>query len=142
MDQANTSGTVLAFDFGTKYLGVAVGQTITRTASALDHLKMRDGGPPWEQIGALLQQWQPVLIVVGLPLNMDGSASDMSRRAQRFANRLHGRYGIPVFCQDERLSSYEAKSRVSSGSTKRQQGGAIDSIAASVILEHWLLEQE
>jgi putative Holliday junction resolvase len=73
---------------------------------------------------------------------MDGSESDMSRRAQRFANRLNGRFGLPVHCQDERLSSYEAKSRVSPGSGKRQRGGAIDSIAASVILEHWLLQQE
>ncbi len=133
--------TIIAFDFGTRYLGVAVGQTVTGTASALKHLKMRDGGPPWVEIENLLEKWQPQQLVVGLPLNMDGSESEMSRMARRFANRLHGRTGLPVECQDERLSSYEAKSRLAPGSKTRHQGGAVDSIAASVILEHWLSER-
>ena len=104
--QQTAQGTVLAFDYGSKYLGAAVGQTVTRTATALPHLKMRDGGPPWPEIEALLQQWQPQLVVVGLPLNMDGSESEMSQRARRFANRLHGRFNVAVACQDERLSSF------------------------------------
>lgn len=141
MTPTKTQGTILAFDFGSRYLGVAVGQTITDTATALDHLKSRDGGPPWDHIEALLQQWQPQLVLVGLPLNMDGSESEMSRKARRFANRIHGRFGISVQCQDERLSSFEAKSRLPEHSSKRRQGGAIDSIAAVVILEHWLAEQ-
>jgi putative Holliday junction resolvase len=141
MTADDSATTVLAFDLGSKYLGVAVGQTITQTASALTHMTMRDGSPPWEAIESLLQQWQPQLLVVGLPLNMDGSESDMSRKARRFANRLHGRFGLPVHCQDERLSSFEARSRIDSSLPSRRQGGAIDSMAASVILEHWLLEQ-
>jgi putative Holliday junction resolvase len=141
MSQQKIHGTILAFDFGSRYIGVAVGQTVTHTASALDHLKTRDGGPPWEQIEALLQQWQPQLVVVGLPLNMDGSESEMSRRARRFGNRVNGRFGVAVVCQDERLSSYEAKSRQPENSSKRNHGGAIDCIAETVILEHWLQEQ-
>lgn len=137
-EQQIAQGTVLAFDYGSKYLGAAVGQTVTRTATALPHLKMRDGGPPWPEIEALLQQWQPQLVVVGLPLNMDGSESEMSQRARRFANRLHGRFNVAVACQDERLSSFEAKHRLP---RQQHQGGAIDSLAATVILEHWLMEQ-
>jgi putative Holliday junction resolvase len=141
MTQPPVEGTIIAFDYGSKYLGVAVGQTVTYSASALNHLKMRDGGPPWGEIEALLQQWRPKLVVVGLPLNMDDTESEMSRRARRFANRLNGRFGITVAFQDERLSSFETKSRLSHGSEERKRGGAIDSLAAVVILEHWLSQQ-
>ena len=140
MTQQKIHGTILAFDFGSHFIGVAVGQTVTDTASALDHLTTKDGGPPWEQIEALIKQWQPQLVVVGLPLNMDGSESEMSQRARRFGNRVNGRYGVAVHCQDERLSSYEAKSRQPVNSSKRRRGGDIDSIAAMVILEHWFQE--
>ncbi len=138
MADSHVQGTILAFDYGSKYLGVAVGQTVTRSASALNHLRMRDGGPPWEGIAALLQQWQPSLVVVGLPLNLDGTESDMSLRARRFANRLNGRFGVNTVCQDERLSSFEAKDMLAHASKERRRGGAIDSLAAAVILEHWL----
>lgn len=134
--------TILAFDYGTRFLGVAVGQRITATATPLPHLQMRDGGPPWDAIGELLETWQPDQLVVGLPLNMDGSESDMSHQARRFANRLHGRYGLPVACQDERLSSFEARQRLSPGAGTGREGGAVDSMAASVILEHWLAGQD
>ncbi|HAW77355.1 MAG TPA: Holliday junction resolvase RuvX, partial [Alteromonas australica] len=81
--------TVLAFDFGTKSIGVAVGQEVTGTASPLAALKARDGIPDWQQIAALYEEWQPHLVVVGLPLNMDGSEQEMTQRAKKFANRLH-----------------------------------------------------
>lgn len=130
--------TALAFDYGTRHLGLAIGQTLTATANPLSPLKCRDGVPNWEEVGAILAEWKPDQLVVGLPLNMDGSESEMSRRAQKFANRLHGRFGLQVACVDERLTSFEAKSRVAPGSAERQQGGAIDSLAAVVILEAWL----
>lgn len=133
--------TVLAFDLGTRYLGVAVGQTLTASANPLPHLVMRDGGPPWEAIEQLLEEWQPSHLVVGLPINMDGSESEMSKMARRFANRLQGRYGLPVSCQDERLSSFEAKQRIAPSGRSRSRGGEVDSLAASIILEHWLAEQ-
>ena len=134
-------GTVLAFDYGDKYLGVAVGQTITHSATPLHYLKMRDGGPPWDTIEALLQEWRPGIVVVGLPLNLDGTESDMSRRARRFSNRLNGRFGVTVFFQDERLSSFEAKSQLAANSSSRRRGGEIDSLAAVIILDHWFSQQ-
>ena len=135
-----TAGVVLGFDYGTKFIGVAVGQHLTQTARALAHLPAKDGIPDWQAVERLLQEWQPGQLIVGLPLNMDGSESELSRRARKFGNRLHGRFGLPVHCQDERLSSFEAKSRLSAQSKLRHRGGAIDSLAAVVILEHWLAE--
>ena len=93
--------TVLAFDFGTKSIGVAVGQEVTGTASPLAALKARDGIPDWQQIAALYEEWQPHLVVVGLPLNMDGSEQEMTQRAKKFANRLHGRFKVAVETCDE-----------------------------------------
>ena len=134
--------TIIAFDYGTRFMGVAVGQLVTGTSTPLPHLRMRDGGPPWDAITRLLQEWQPDQLVGGLPLNMDGSESDMSRQARRFANRLQGRYGLSVACQDERLSSFEARQRLSTGGDASGKGGIVDSMAASVILEHWLASQD
>ena len=102
--------TVLAFDFGTKSIGVAVGQEVTGTASPLAALKARDGIPDWQQIAALYEEWQPHLVVVGLPLNMDGSEQEMTQRAKKFANRLHGRFKVAVETCDERLTTTDAKS--------------------------------
>lgn len=135
-----TSGLVLSFDFGTRFIGVAIGQRLTATARPLPHLKARDGVPDWQLIDDLLANWQPERAIVGLPLNMDGSESAMARRARKFANRLHGRFGIQVDCQDERLSSFEARQRLDSYAA-RNRGGELDSMAAVVILEHWLAEQ-
>ena len=132
---------LIAFDFGTRFIGVAIGNRVTGTASPLPHLRARDGVPDWSLVSVLLEDWQPERAVVGLPLNMDGSESTMTQRARKFANRLHGRFGIQVHCHDERLSSFEARQRLSKD-TDRRRGGAIDSMAAVVILEHWLVEQD
>lgn len=132
--------TLLAFDFGTQHIGIAAGQTVTGTASALTPLKARDGVPDWDRVAALLQEWRPALVVVGLPLNMDGSESELSRRTRRFANRLHGRFGVQVILHDERLSSAEARERLAPGDPDRHRGGRVDSLAAVVILESYLAE--
>lgn len=134
---------LLGFDFGTRQIGVAVGQTLTREARPLCNLKARDGIPQWEQIEALIREWQPRALVVGLPLNMDGTASAMSARAQKFANRLHGRFGLPVHTHDERLTTFAAKGE------RRQQGNfarnfredPVDALAASLLLQGWLEAQ-
>jgi putative Holliday junction resolvase len=130
--------TVLCFDYGTKTIGVAVGQTITQTANPLTDLKARDGIPDWLQIQQLLEEWQPDLLLVGLPLNMDGSFSEISQRAKKFANRLHGRFGLPIAMADERLSSFEAKGEIIQQTGSRQfKQRNIDSLAARIILESW-----
>ena len=130
--------TIICFDWGTKTIGVAVGQSITRTATPLADLKARDGIPNWHEIKKILDDWKPDLILTGLPLNMDGSESPLSVRAKKFSNRLHGRFGLPVAMADERLSSFEARGEIieRSGSRDFKKQG-IDSLAAKIILEGW-----
>jgi len=124
---------VMGFDFGTKKIGVAIGQAITGTATPLAILKARDGIPNWQQVERIIKEWQPALLVVGLPLNMDGTPSEMSRLSEKFARKLHGRYNIPSKTVDERLSSFEA-------ALMTDQEGPIDSIAAQLILETYFRE--
>jgi len=133
---------LLAFDYGTKNIGVACGQTITRSANALPALKARDGVPDWNRIESLLKEWKPDLVLVGLPLNMDGSESELSARARKFANRIHGRFGVKVETVDERLSSFEAKGEVMrEGGSRDYKHNPVDSIAARIILQGWLDNQ-
>lgn len=133
---------LLGFDYGTKQIGVAVGQMITGQARELCVLKARDGVPDWNQIEALLREWQPDALVVGLPLNMDGSPSEMSARAEKFARRLNGRYNLPVHTHDERLTTYEAKGeRLRAGQTDGFRAHPVDALAAALLLEGWLSEQ-
>ena len=131
--------TLLAFDYGTKNIGVASGQTITRSASSLAPLKAKDGIPDWMQIEKILSEWKPDLVLVGLPLNMDETESELSARARKFANRLHGRFGIKIELVDERLTSFEAKGEIMSrGGSRDYKNNPVDSIAARLILESWL----
>jgi putative holliday junction resolvase len=131
--------TLLAFDYGTKNIGLASGQTITRSANVLAPLKAKDGIPDWNQIEKILTDWKPDLVLVGLPLNMDDSESELSARARKFANRLHGRFGVKVEMVDERLTSFEAKGEVMSrGGSRDYKHNPVDSIAARLILESWL----
>ncbi len=131
--------TLLAFDYGTKNIGVASGQTLTGSANIQAPLKAKEGIPDWNQVEKLLKEWQPDLVLVGLPLNMDSSESEFSARARKFANRLHGRFGVKVQMVDERLSSFEAKSEVMErGGSRDYKNNPVDSIAARLILEAWL----
>lgn len=93
---------LLGFDYGTRQIGVAVGQAVTGQARELCVLKAQNGVPDWNRVEALIKEWQPDAIVVGLPLNMDGSPSEMSERAEKFGRRLNGRFNLPVFTHDER----------------------------------------
>ena len=135
---------VLGFDYGTRQIGVAVGQTLTGNARPLKELRARDGTPDWEQIAALLKEWQPDALIVGLPLNMDGSPSEMSARAEKFARRLHGRFQLPVHCIDERLSTFEAKQTLRDSGRRAPtsyRDNPVDSLAAALLLETWLASQ-
>ena len=133
---------IIAFDYGLRSIGVAVGQTITGTATPLTALKAQDGIPNWQQVEALLTEWQPQLCVVGLPLNMDGTEQPITARARKFANRLHGRFGVQVNLQDERLTTVSAKEYLfAEGGYKRLAKGAVDSASACLILQDYLRQQ-
>ncbi len=122
--------TVLAIDFGLKHFGLAVGQTVSRTATPLSAIAARDGVPDWRQLDAAVGEWRPHRLLVGLPLNMDGTVSEMAERARRFAAVLRNRHAQPVELIDERLSTREAK--------RLQPDGDSHSVAAALIAETWL----
>lgn len=134
--------TLLGFDFGTKSIGVAVGQQITATAAPLEALKAQDGIPDWTEVEKIFNEWQPSGIVVGLPLNMDGTNQHTTFAAKKFANRLHARFKVPVETCDERLTTADAKSRLFElGGYKKLTKGKIDSVSACLILESWMENQ-
>ena len=133
---------LIAFDFGTKRIGVASGQVITSTAQPLPPLSAQEGIPNWQKVEELLSEWQPDALVVGLPLNMDGTNQELTLRAQRFGRRLNGRFQLPVFEQDERLTSVEARAELFDREGFRGlKGRSIDSLAACLILEDWFRSQ-
>ena len=135
--------TLLAFDFGTYSIGCAVGLSITGTAQGLPAFKAQDGIPNWAQIEKVIAEWQPDLLVVGLPLNMDGTEQPLTQRARKFGNRLQGRFNLPVAFQDERLTTVEARSEIfSRGGYKALKKDKVDSISACLILESWFENNE
>ncbi|CDG22185.1 putative Holliday junction resolvase [Xenorhabdus poinarii G6] len=134
--------TIIAFDFGTHSIGAAIGQEITGTARALSAFKANEGSPNWVLIEKLLQEWQPDLVIVGLPLNMDGTEQPVTAQARKFANRIHGRFGVPVELHDERLTTVEARSHLfDHGGFKALNKGRVDSVSAVIILESWFEQQ-
>jgi putative Holliday junction resolvase len=133
---------VMGFDFGTKSIGVAIGQEITGTARGLAALNAKDGIPDWQAVKKLLDEWQPDLLVVGLPLNMDGTNQEVTFQAKKFANRLHGMFGYQVEVQDERLTTTDARARLfDSGGYRNLQKGKVDSMSAQIILESFFEQQ-
>lgn len=138
---SKTLRTILAFDFGLRQIGVAVGNTTLQSTQALTVVSARNGKPDWQAIEKILRDWQPDLLVVGDPLNMDGSTGEMSERAQKFARRLHGRFGTAIEMADERLSSFEAKQSMrEQGHRGDYKDKPIDSYAAELILQTWFRE--
>ncbi|AYC31142.1 Holliday junction resolvase RuvX [Pseudomonas cavernae] len=130
---------LLGFDYGSKQIGVAVGQVVTGQARELCVLKAQNGVPDWQKVEALIREWQPDALVVGLPLNMDGSPSEMSERAEKFARRLHGRFNLPVHTHDERLTTFEAKGqRLAQGQRGGYRDNPVDALAAALLLQGWL----
>ncbi|AUB81268.1 Holliday junction resolvase RuvX [Candidatus Thiodictyon syntrophicum] len=136
--------TLLGFDFGPRKIGVAVGQTVTRSATPLTTLRSRGERPDWPGIEALVREWQPSAAVVGLPFNMDDTQVDWAPRVHRFARQLEGRFGLTVHLIDERLTSIEARRELSARPGFKGGAGerdlAIDALAAALILETWLAE--
>ena len=131
-----TKQVVLGFDYGQKRIGIAVGQQITGTATAICTAQSRDGKPDWDTISGLINEWQPDTLVVGLPLHADGEESEISLAARKFARRLEGRYRLPVHTMNEYLSSNAAAELQN---RDRQAGKTgIDAVAARIILQNWL----
>jgi putative Holliday junction resolvase len=129
-------GTLLAFDFGEKRIGVATGETATGQAHALTTIAEAAGDRRFAAIAALIAEWRPAALVVGVPLALDGTPHLMTARCRRFANQLRGRFGLPVFEVDERLSSRDAEARLYEvGRDSRRQKAVIDALAAQLILQ-------
>ena len=130
--------TIIGFDYGTRKIGVAVGQTLTRTATALQTVPAIQHQPDWRTISALITEWRPDALVVGHPFEMTDQEAEVASRAKRFARQLHGRFNLPVHMIDERLSSREAWNRL--GREAHRNPARIDAMAAKLILETWLSE--
>jgi putative holliday junction resolvase len=125
--------TLIACDFGLKHIGVAVGQTVTGTATPIGTVRARHGLPDWPALDALVKRWQPDVLLVGEPLNMDDSPGDMAAVVHKFASRLRQRYRLPVVLVDERLTSFEARARGADADSSH-------AIAAQLIAESWLAQ--
>ncbi|MEA3640503.1 MAG: Holliday junction resolvase RuvX [Lamprobacter sp.] len=130
--------TLLGFDFGPRKIGVAVGQTITGTATALETVRAQGQRPDWQRLEAIIREWQPDAVVVGLPFNMDDSEERWSDRVHRFARQLQGRFGLHVHLVDERLTSLEARRQLKLSPYRADD--RIDAQAAKLILETWLAD--
>lgn len=133
----NKPSVLLAFDFGMKRIGMAIGQSITQSANPLPILKAKDGVPDWQQVASVIEEWGVEAFIVGLPYNMDGTEQLMTHRARKFGNKLAGRFNKPVFFVDERLTTIEAKSQMHEQIKGRSRFEKADSIAAVLILESW-----
>jgi putative Holliday junction resolvase len=131
-------GTVLAFDFGLKRIGVAVGETLLKRANALATIEAETNDARFEAIAKLIHEWQPARLVIGLPLSLDGAEHEMTVRCRRFANQLHGRFGLPVVLTDERLTSAAADAELrEAGLDWKARKGRVDALAAQHILQDY-----
>lgn len=134
---------LLGFDFGLKRIGVAVGQTVTETARPLVTINAVQGEPQWDVLNKLIKTWQPDALVIGIPLNMDGTEQPLTQSARRFAQQLQERFKLPVYEMDERLSTKDARERLfAEGGYKALKNGQVDRVAAQLILQNWLMSQK
>ncbi len=133
---------ILAFDFGLKNIGIAIGQEVTGSAETFYSLKAKNGKPNIDELDKIIYEWKPSLLLVGDPLNMDDSVSNMKLEAEKFSTFIKNRYGIPIVLVDERLTTREALDRIKS---KREylHKSYLDkhSVSAQIIFESWFREQ-
>ena len=128
---------IMAFDFGMRNIGIAIGQEITKTASTFYSIRAEDGLPDWAELDKIIEEWKPDIFVVGDPLNMDGTRSNIQESTDRFSIYINKRYDIKVEKTDERLSSREAKERLEAVPIGVRDSSNKHSISAQVILEDW-----
>lgn len=141
MPESATVATYLGFDYGVKYIGVAVGSRYSRRAEPLTTLRGSAKNPDWVGLSKLIHQWRPDALVVGLPLNMDGSDNPMTQAARRFGEHLKDRYNLPVHMVDERLSTLAARDILNeAGVPMRRHKKQLDKVAAQTILQTFLNE--
>ena len=134
----DTPNMLMAFDFGTQKMGMAVGQSLIESASPLALFPMKDGIPQWDSLLKIVQQYQPDLFLVGLPLNMDDSESELSARARKFARRLRHQTNIETWMIDERLTTRMAREELQSYQAQgRGKKVSADSLAACLFIESW-----
>lgn len=133
---------VMGFDYGTHWIGTAIGQTLTRTASPLQGIRVIKNKPQWQVIARLIETWQPQKLIVGLPTSMLQADSPMTEKARRFSRQLEGRFQIKTELVDERLTTREAWQIVEQTAHKKKLKQEIDCIAAVLITETWLNQQE
>ncbi|MFT5659257.1 MAG: putative Holliday junction resolvase [Gammaproteobacteria bacterium] len=129
--------TVIGFDFGTVWTGIAIGLTLTAQARPLSAIKSINQKPNWQAIGSLLEEWQPQRLIVGLPSSMIHDNHPMTEKVRKFSRQLEGRFKIPVELIDERLTTREAYV-IAIESNQRKTKQEVDSIAAMLIAESWL----
>jgi putative Holliday junction resolvase len=132
------NGIILAFDFGRRRIGVAMGESLLGQARSLTTIDAEDNATRFSAIAGLIREWQPARLVVGLPLALDGGEHEMTARCRRFANQLRGRFGLPVALVDERLSSVAAESRLKgAGISWQARKDLVDATAAAIILQSY-----
>ncbi len=136
-DFAPNPEVLLAFDFGLRHIGVAVGQIITQSATPLEILIAQQGIPNWDKLKQLINVWRPGALVVGIPYQMDGSEQTISIAAREFAHSLEKHFDLPVHKVDERLTTREAKLQLANIYVKHKSFPPLDSYAAKLILEAW-----
>lgn len=132
------TGTILAFDFGEKRIGVAIGETLLKVAHPLLTIDSESNAARFTQIAAIIQEWRPDLLIVGLPMHLDGTPHTLTHLSKKFAQRLEGRFNLPVMMIDERLSSAEAAQSLRGAGVKgREQKAMLDAVAAQTILQSY-----
>ena len=138
MPDMQTAQSIMAFDFGTQKMGMAIGQSTIESSNPLPLFTMKDGIPDWDKLLKVVKEWQPTLFLVGLPLNMDDSESELSARARKFARRLRHQTNIQTWMVDERLTTREARDELDHYQAQgRGKKLSADSIAAALLIESW-----
>ncbi len=131
------SGVVMAFDYGLKNIGIAIGQNITKSASTFYAIKAKEGVPEWIKLDSIIEEWKPSLFIVGDPFNMDGTKSEFQKKIAKFSTELKRRYKIELYMMDERLTTKEAKERIQDKPDGIKDSANKHSISAQIILEDW-----
>lgn len=134
---------VLGFDFGMRNIGVALGHAMLQSARPLTTLIALDGEPEWDKIAKLIKEWRVNALIVGIPVNIDGTEQEITLAAKNFAAILQQKFKLPLYCVDERLSTKAARQQLfDEGGYRKLQQAQVDSYAAKVIVEQWLFEHK